>query len=419
MMFLEFAIWGAWSPVLWRYLVTPVGKGGLGFSDPQAGWIYNALVLACMVAPFIGGQIVDRWFPTQWFLVVVSFAGGLLMLYMARQESFGTMMTVMVLYSLFYAPTLALTASLCFHHLADPDKQFGSIRVFGSIGWIAAGWALSGWRWLLEKPAPADMLYVAGVCSLAMGVLCCFLPHTPPKKEAEKPWAFVEALRLFKNPHFALFMAISFVAMTQLQFYYLPTSEFLEKGVQIAEKNVPAVMTAAQIAEIVVMGVFLGIALKKLGIRKTLAIGVIAWPLRFVVFAFYQSVPYWLVVASMTLHGIGYPFFFIASQIYVNKVAPPDIRGSAQALLTFLTLGLGSFLGIIFTTWVLKLLTEEGVRNWQWIFLIPCFLTVACAFAFLLFFRDPRAEAAPAAEAPAEEAPAEELPAEEPPAEES
>lgn len=223
-----------------------------------------------------------------------------------------------------------------------------------------------------------------------MAILCCFLPHTPPKKSAEKPWAFIEAIRLLKNPQFAIFLAISFVVTTQLQFYYLPTPEFLEKGVGFARETVPGIMTTGQIAEMIATGLFLGLALKKWGLRKTLAIGVIAWPLRYIVFALYQSVSPWVIVASLTLHGLGYTFFFTVSLIYVDKVAPVDIRGSAQALLTFVTLGLGSFLGVLFTSWMLEVFTKDGVKQWQTIFLIPCVLTVACAIAFLLFFREPQ-----------------------------
>ena len=183
MMFLEFAIWGAWTPVLYPHLKA------MGFGPFQTTWIFSALWLACIVAPFIGGQIVDRWFPTQWFLAAVHLAGGVLLLLMTQQASFPGLMTIMLLYSLLYAPTLALTASLCFHHLTDADKQFGAIRVFGTIGWIVAGFILTGWRHIVDAPVSADMFYLAGIFSLAMGVLCCFLPHTPPKKEAENPCA--------------------------------------------------------------------------------------------------------------------------------------------------------------------------------------------------------------------------------------
>lgn len=395
MMFLEFAVWGAWAPVLWPYLTGPVDKGCLGFSVFQASQIFGVLWLACIAAPFIGGQIVDRWFPTQWFLAAVHLVGGGLMLWMTQQKTFGAMWMVMLFYSLVYAPTLALTASLAFHHLTDAGKQFGQIRVFGSIGWIAAGWALTVWRTQAGSNAlPCDMLYLAGGVSLVMGVLCLFLPHTPPKKEATNPWAFLKALSLLRNPQFLVFLLISFVVTTELQFYYLPTAAFLENAVGIKHDNVPMVMTTAQIAEMVAMGIFLGILLKKIGIRTCLAIGVIAWPLRYLVFAAYQSVPYWVVIASLALHGIGYTFFFTVSQIYVDKVAPTDIRASAQALLTIVTLGLGNFLGTLFTGWIMTEFSPNGVPNWTHIFLIPCALTVACAVAFLIFFKEPKGEIA-------------------------
>jgi len=398
MMFLEFAVWGAWAPVLWPYLVGPVDKGCLGFTAFQASQIYGVLWLACFAAPFIGGQIVDRWIPTQWFLAAVHLVGGGLMLLMTRTTAFGPMWAVMLLYSILYAPTLALTASLAFHHLTDAGKQFGQIRVFGTIGWIVAGGLLTLYRNVAGANAvPSDMLWLAGLASLVMGVLCLFLPHTPPKKEAANPWAFLEALSMLKNPQFLVFLIISFVVTTELQFYYLPTAGFLESAVGIQHKNVPIVMATAQIAEMVAMGIFLGLVIKRIGIRNSLAIGVIAWPLRYVIFAFYQSVPYWVVVGSLALHGIGYTFFFTVSQIYVDKVAPTDVRGSAQALLTFATLGLGNYLGTVFTGWIIGALSPEGgVPNWEWIFLIPCFLTTACAIAFLALFREPQATPAAA-----------------------
>lgn len=390
MMFLQYAVWGAWAPVLFPYLAGKPEEGGLGFSGYQAGWVFGAFWLACIVAPFIAGQIVDRWFPTQWFLAVVHLVGGFLLFAAAGTRGFAPLIVVMIFYSLLYAPTLALTNSLSFHHLKDTEKEFGAIRAFGTIGWIVIGLLLSLWRWL-EKgaPVPADCLILAAACSIAMGIFSCFLPHTPPKKEAKNPWAFLEALRLFKDKNFAVFMIICFVVTTELQFYYIPTPEFLEKGVGLAPKNIPAIMTIAQIAEMITLALLLPLLLPKLGIRKILAIGVIAWPLRYVAFAIGK--PPGLVIGSMTLHGIGFTFFFVVAQIYVNKISPSDIQASAQSLFTLITLGIGSFLGSQFTGWILDLLKVDtpAVRNWTWIFLIPCFLTVACAVAFLLWFKEP------------------------------
>lgn len=406
MMFLQYAIWGAWAPVLWPYLVG-ASPGGLGLSSAQAALLFGLLPLACILAPFTGGQIADRWMPTQLFLGIVQLVGGVLLIIAAKTHGYGNMMLVFGLFCLLYAPTLALTNSLAFHHLKD-EKTFGGIRVWGSIGWIVAGLCLTAWRRLGVPPGMADSLMLAGIFSLIMGVFCFFLPNTPPAKdEAADPLAFREAFVLLKNPNFLVFMLIAFVVTTELQFYYLPTADFLNRALKIDPSMIPATMTVAQIAEILAMALFLPIALHRLGVRKTLAIGVIAWPLRYVVFA---AAPYGpieimrpLVIVSLSFHGLGYAFFFVASQIFVDMVATKDIRASAQSLLTLVTLGVGTWLGMQFTGFILGsayFSTATEVHNWTRVFLVPCALTVACAIAFLLFFKDPEKTAYAAVQEP-------------------
>jgi len=406
MMFLEYAIWGAWAPVLWPYLVG-VPPNGLGLSPQQAALLFGLLPLACILAPFTGGQVADRWVPTQWFLAVVQFVGGILLLIAAKTGGFGNIMLVFGLYSLLFAPTLALTNSLAFHHLRD-EKTFGGIRVWGTIGWIVAGLVLTGWRNFGTPPGVADSLMLAGIFSIIMGLFCMSLPHTPPaKEEAADPLAFREAFVLLKNTNFLVFMLIAFVVTTELQFYYLPTADFLNRALGINPANIPATMSVAQAAEIIAMAFLLPLALRKWGVRRTLALGVIAWPLRYVVFS---AAPYGpvevmrpLVIASLTLHGFGYAFFFVASQIFVDMVATKDIRASAQSLLALVTLGIGTWLGMQFTGYILKVFpTATDVHAWTRVFLVPCALTVACALAFLLFFKDPE-KPAPAASVPKEE----------------
>lgn len=410
MMFLQYAIWGAWAPVLWPYLVG-AAPDGLGLTSQQAAFLFGLLPLACILAPFTGGQIADRWVPTQWFLGAVQLVGGVLLLMAAKTHGYSNMMLVFALYCLLFAPTLALTNSLAFHHLKD-EKTFGGIRVWGTIGWIIAGLCLTAWRKLGTLPGVADSFMLAGVFSLIMGVFCFFLPHTPPAKdEAADPLAFREAFVLLKNTNFLVFMAIAFVVTTELQFYYLPTADFLNRALHIDPSNIPATMSVAQAAEILAMALFLPISLRKLGVRKTLAIGVIAWPLRYVVFA---AAPYGpigimrpLVIASLTFHGLGYAFFFVASQIFVDMVATKDIRASAQSLLTLVTLGVGTWLGMQFTGYILGspyFSTATDVHNWTRVFLVPCALTVTCALAFMLFFKDPEKAGAVAVEAVAVEA---------------
>ena len=430
MMFLQYAIWGAWAPVLWPYL-TGAQPAGLGLSAQQAALLFGLLPLACILAPFTGGQVADRWIPTQWFLGVAQLVGGVLLLVAAKTQGYGNMMLVFALYCLLYAPTLALTNSLAFHHLKD-EKAFGGIRVWGTMGWIVAGIMLTTWRILSTPGYPcdawmrpfilalaklhiptipantADSLMLAGIFGVIMGVFCFFLPNTPPSRDkAADPLAFREAFVLLKNPNFLVFMSIAFVVTTELQFYYLPTAGFLESALKIAHAKIPATLIVAQAAEIIAMALFLPIALRKLGVRKTLAIGVIAWPLRYIVFA---AAPYGpieimrpAVIASLTFHGLGYAFFFVVSQIFVDMVATKDIRASAQSLLTLVTLGVGTWLGMQFTGYILGnayFSTATEVHNWTRVFLVPCALTVACAIAFLLFFKDPEKGAKAAVEEP-------------------
>lgn len=392
MMFLQYAIWGAWAPFLWAYLVDT--KTGLGMTDPQAGFIFGLLALACILAPFTGGQIADRWVATEKYLGVVQLAGGVVLIFLARAHGFAQVTLLMALYCLLYAPTLALTNSVGFHHIGD-QKVFGRIRVFGTIGWICAGFALAAWRSIGVPPGIADCLMLAGVFSLIMGVFSFFLPHTPPAKdEAADPLAFREAFVLLKNRNFLVFMLIAFVVTTELQFYYGPTEEFLKSAaVQIPAKFTPIVLAVAQAAEMFAMAFALRWALKNWGVRKTLAVGTIVWPMRYIVFALAPLGPLEvmrpLVIASLTLHGLGYTFFFVASQVYVDMVAPKDIRASAQSLLALVTLGVGTWLGSQFTGIIKGIFQPaNNVHAWTGFFLVPCALTTLCAVAFLLFFKD-------------------------------
>ena len=177
-----------------------------------------------------------------------------------------------------------------------------------------------------------------------MGLHSFALPHTPPRKRDGSPWAFLESLRMLRDPTFAIFVGISFVVATELQFYYVLTAPFLvSETMGVSAASVPGVMVIAQIAEIFVMAFMLSRVLERYGMRTTLAICVIAWPIRYIIFAI--GSPAWLVIASLSLHGFCYVFFFTAAFIYVDRMAPADVRGSAQSLIAIVTLGLGSFLG--------------------------------------------------------------------------
>ncbi|MHC4573595.1 MAG: MFS transporter [Planctomycetota bacterium] len=371
MMFLEFAVWGAWAPVLASHLVGPLKMTG-----KQTGWIYATLWLGCIVALFTGGQVADRWLAAERFLAIVHLAGGVVLLVAARQRGFWPLLGLMGMYALLYAPTLGLTNSIMFTHEASRKIQ-AWIRVWGTIGWIVAGVGLALWRRSGKfKIRASDALTMGGILSLMMGLYCFFLPHTPPSKQPTNPLAFVAAFKMLQDPTFLVFIVISFLVTTELQFYYVPTAPFLE-DIGVERQNVSAVMTLAQVAEIGGMVVLLPLLLPRIGFRWTLVIGVIFAMMR----------PLWLVISSLTLHGVGYTFFFFAGQQYVDEVAPSDIKGSAQTLILMVTLGLGNFIGTQITGVVMDYFKKEGKFQWRPIFIFPCVLTIACALAFILFFK--------------------------------
>jgi len=386
MMFLQYAIWGAWAPVLSEYLIND-----MGFTGTQVGVIYALLPLATIISPFLGGQISDRYFPTEKVIAFLQLAGGAILIYTSMVSDYSTMIWLIFLYSLLYAPTLALTNSIAFINLKDSEREFGIIRVWGTIGWIAAGLILAAWRMLAnaqgELALRGDTLMLAGIFSLIMGAQSFFLPHTPPKKEVKKPWAFLEAIKMLKDKNLAIFVGIAFVVATELQFYYILTAPYLTSGtVGIDSSMVSGVMVIAQVAEIFVMALLLPYFLPKFGIKKTMIVGVLAWPARYIIFVIGQ--PVWLVIASLSLHGFCYVFFFTAAFIYIDQVAPRDVRASAQSLISIVTLGLGNFLGSLFAGWIQTLFTEAGVTDWRSVFIIPAALTILCAVAFILLFRE-------------------------------
>lgn len=395
MMLLEYAIWGAWAPVLSEYLTKAMPNGGLGFSDAQMGLVYSVLPLATIVTPFIAGQVADRRFATQKLLGVLQFLSSASLFVMATQHTLNGMLTWMLIYSLLYAPTLALTNSLAFHHMSASEKEFGIVRVGGTVGWIISGLLLTLVRSALPTLTPhgmSDCLALAGVMAFLLGIFSFTLPHTPPQKNAANPLAFLDALKMLKDRNFAVFMIISFVVATELQFYYMLTAPFLTNDMGIDSSKVPAVLTIAQAAEFIVMGFLLPYLLPKIGVRKAMVIGILAWPIRYIIFAagasFHALKP--LVIAALSLHGFCYVFFFVVGFIYVDQIAHKDIRASAQSLVALIVLGAGTYVGSLFAGWIGSAFTNPvtKVENWTGVFLVPCALTIVCAIVFPFLFRD-------------------------------
>ncbi len=379
MMFLQFTIWGAWGPVLSAHLLGP-----LRMNAKQTAWIYATLPLACILSPLVAGQVVDRWMPTEWFLAGAHLVGGVCLLAAVKRSTFRGMFAMMGIYSLLYAPTLALVNSLAFHHLPHPDTEYFWVRVWGSVAWVLVGWLLAGLRrWNGWQVKGSDALMLAAVFSFVMGVFSLSLPHTPPRGAPDAVLPALKAVGMLKNFDFAVFLVISFVVGTQLQFYFVGTSRFLE-DIGVAPKNIPAAMTVAQIVQAISMGAIVPFILPQIGYGKTLALGILAWALMYLAYAVTR--PRWLVVASMMLHGFAFACFFDTAFIYVNRVSPPDIRGSAQSLY-FVAYGLGLFAGTQFAGVIMDRLRHEGRFRWRPIFAIPCVLLMLCVLGCLTVFK--------------------------------
>ncbi len=416
MMFLQYAVWGAWTPIF----AETIGKR-LNASGAEVGAVYGVLWLACIITPFIGGQIVDRLMPSQIYLGIAAFVGAGAAWMMSQQQTAGGIILWMWIWSIAFAPTLGITNTIALHHLSkegtDSDvreRDFAVIRTAGTVGWIAAGWILGAM--LAGKPAaeagqwrPFEEMQLTAVFGVLLTACAFLLPNTPPTKEARDPWAFLRAFDLFRTvPGFTAFMLISFVVSTEFQFFYTFSAPFLA-DLGVPEAWLSPTKSVSQMAEIVALAVMLPISMKTLGLRKTLVIGVIAWPLRYFIFAIGQ--PLWLVVLSLTFHGIGFAFVFVTSQLYVDRVSPPDIRASAQSLLTLVTLGFGNWAGTMFSGWLKDSFTKfvpdpnnpgqtiPGDVNWSAIFLIPGILCILCALGYWLTFREPQGAAGSLGEA--------------------
>ncbi|MCE2805945.1 MAG: MFS transporter [Gemmataceae bacterium] len=358
MMFLQFAVWGAWFVTLGVYL-----EKGLGFSGAWIGAIYGTMALGTIFSPMIVGAIADRYFNSEKLMGILHLVGGVLLLILpvvgTNPEAF---YAIALLYALLYSPTLALANSITFSHVPNGTVWFPILRTFGTIGWVVVGlfvgFVLPS---LIKLPegttvdATAYPLYLAGGLSILLGFFSFLLPATPPTGKAGEMLPAIKALGLLKDPSFAIFFGVSFVITIVLAFYYGFTGNYLADSIlpklpgDMRPDSVAPVMAIGQIAEMLILP-FLGACLYFLGMKWVLAIGMFAWGLRYLLFAFGSggepaAIGPFLVIASLALHGICFDFFFAAGFIHVDNNAPKEVRASGQALFTFLTYGLGMWLG--------------------------------------------------------------------------
>ena len=421
MMALEFFIWGAWLPLIFGYLPS------LGFSPGEQSWILNAFPIAAIVGMFFSNQFCDRNFAAEKFLAFSHLVGGLAMLGLAFTKLFWPFFGLMLVHCLLFVPTMSIVNSIAFAHMKDSQKEFGLVRMGGTIGWILAAWPftfiLVDWdkvhaanthgfmEWLGAvlgsgltgdklKAATAWTFVVAGLASLALAAFSFMLPHTPPKKAGEgaaEKLAWLEALKLLKHPFVLVLWLVTLVDSFVHNCYFNWTGMFLGAdklagGVGIPGNWIMPVMSVGQIAEILTMFV-LGTTLAKLGWRTTMIVGILGHAARFAVYAFFPQHP-WLIIAVQILHGICYAFFFATVYIFADAYFPKDARASAQGLFNVMILGVGALLANTICPYLgQKIFTHNGLTDFHGLFLVPMICGLAAAVALALFFNPPKVTA--------------------------
>jgi MFS family permease len=420
MMFLEFFIWGAWFPLIFGYLPS------LGFNaEWQQPLILGAFNLAAFTAMFFSTQFADRNFAAEKFLAFSQLVGGLAILGLVlikkpgpdESAPFWPFFLLMLVHALFYVPTISITNSIAFANLRDPQRDFGLVRLWGTIGWIAASvpfvFVLADWEkipafgsvpftdWLgaalgtsktgeALREATSYTFVAAGIASLVLAAFSLGLPHTPPKpaEEGAEKFAWLEAMKLLAVPFVLVLFIVTFFDAAVHQCYFFWTGRYLEKAVGIPGNWVMPVMTIGQIAEIATMA-FLGYFLKRLGWRYTMVIGILGHAARFIVFAYFP-VPVVAILINM-LHGICYAFFFATVYIFVDEFFPKDARSSAQGLFNFLILGAGPFVGNFIWGWLgVVFETAKDVIDFERLFLVPASVALFAAVLLLVAFHPPQ-----------------------------
>lgn len=386
MMFLQYAIWGAWYVTLGTWL-----SGALHLTGQQIGVAAGTTAVGAIIAPFFIGFVADRWFATEHLLAGLHLAGACLLWVASSRTTFAGVYAALLLHCLCYMPTLALTNSLSFRHLRDPELDFAAIRVLGTIGWIAMG-ILVG---TLRIEASNWTLRIGATLSVVMAVYCLTLPSTPPLSDqqamATHRLLVQGALSLFRGRALVIFAVSTVLLCVPLQFYYAFTNLFLnQSGVEHAASK----MTGGQISELFCM-LLIPVFFRRLGVKYMLIAGMLAWALRYLLFAFGDAGAHvWMLWGGILLHGVCYDFFFVTGQIYIDQKASPQMRAAAQGLVSFLTYGVGMFLGSYLSGAVVQYFSssQNGAEMYQW---KPIWLICAAASAVVLvgfFILFPRKE---------------------------
>lgn len=389
MMFLQFFIWGGWFVTLGTFL-----SQNLDATGGQIGMAFSTQSWGAIIAPFIIGLIADRYFNAERILAILHLAGAALMFGLYRSQDFASFYPLVLVYMILYMPTLALVNSVSFRQMRDPSQEFAKIRVWGTIGWILAGLAISYlFSWdgaeAIAGGALRNTFLMCAIASLALGVYCFTLPATPPKagtrKGGLKEILGLDALQLLKDRNYAIFFIASVLICIPLAFYYQNANPFLA---EIGVANPTGKMTLGQISEVLFM-LLLPVFIHRFGIKITLIVGMLAWAVRYALFAFGDAGEgVYMLLIGIALHGVCYDFFFVSGQIYTDARAGERFQSAAQGMITLATYGVGMLIGF----WVAGLVTDHYVtaegHDWYGIWLFPALFALAVLLLFLVAFKD-------------------------------
>lgn len=376
MMLLEYFIWGAWYVTMGTYMVKFLNATGA-----QIGAAYSALAIATMISPFFVGMVADRFFSAQRIMGVLHLVGAALLYVATVVENNSAFYWIILFYSLLYMPTISLSNSIAFGQMTDPGKQFPWIRVFGTVGWILAGVMISS----LGLDTSALTFRMAAIASLTLGIVSFVLPNTPPKGKNSESGLGTEAFVLFKDKPYLIFFIAAILVCIPLSFYYGFANVFLN---ELGMTNVAFKMTFGQISE----GLFIlaiPFLFNQIGVKKMLLLGMTAWILRYVFFAYGNiDTSIWMLYGGIVLHGICYDFFFVTGYMYTEKKAGEKIKNAAQGLFTFATYGVGMMIGTLFSGETADYYTVDGAYQWQSIWMVPAYIAAAVLIYFILFFNE-------------------------------
>lgn len=390
MMFLEFFIWGAWFVTLGTFLGNNLKANGLEIAN-----VFSTQSWGAIIAPFIIGLIADRFFNAERILGVLHLAGAVMLYMMYQSENVSNFYPFALGYMILYMPTLALVNSVSFRQIKDPEKEFSVIRLFGTIGWIVAGLIISWVGWdSKENIAQGTLKNTFLMASVASGILGLFsftLPKTPPIKNTAENKSFaqiigLDALNMLKDKNFLIFFLASVAICIPLAFYYSNTNPFLS---DIGMENPTGKMTIGQMSEVLFL-LFLPLFFKRFGFKITILLGMLAWVLRYLLFAYGNAGELtFMLLIGIALHGICYDFFFVSGQIYTDAKAGEKHKSSAQGLITLATYGIGQLIGFWIAGFVIeKYKMADGSQNWHMVWLIPAGIAAVVLVLFALIFRN-------------------------------